>query len=75
MTTSTKTMNVSGDKLKIHWDGNVWVAPCNGTQHARAEAAMRQELYRYLSDCDELPDDCDDASDLDLADYGTMKSK
>ena len=47
------TLNVSGDTLGVTWTGNVWQAPCNGTQHARAKNAMREELRRYLSDCGE----------------------
>ena len=56
MMTSTneiKSVNVHGDKIEINWDGNVWVAPSSGSQHARAKDAMREELERYFSECGE----------------------
>lgn len=72
MANDKRVLDVQGDKLEIVWDGNVWVAPSSGTQHARKEDAMREELYRYLSDCGELPENCNDPDDLDLSEYGVM---
>jgi len=42
-------LNLCGDRLEVHWDGNVWRAPSCGTQYARVFDAMRDELELYLS--------------------------
>jgi hypothetical protein len=64
MTMTTKmqaaTLNAYGDILEVYWTGSVWQAPCNGTQHAHAKDAMREELETYLSICGE---DIDEMSD------------
>lgn len=49
----SKTVTAFNDVLAIHWNGSVWVSPCNGQQHARAWSAMRAELTRYFSDSGE----------------------
>lgn len=56
----TATLNVNGDILTVEWNGSVWVAPVNGTQHARAEQAMRAELEAYLESCGETVAEMDD---------------
>lgn len=58
MAKHSKVVDVFGDKLAVHWDGNVWVSPHNGQQHSRAEHAMRSELEAYFWACgDDIEDD------------------
>lgn len=52
-----KSVNVCGDELRVHWDGNVWVSPHNGQQHSRATHAMRSEIEAYFIACGEDIDD------------------
>jgi hypothetical protein len=52
-----RTVHISGDELRVAWDGNVWVSPTTGSQHARARDAMRVELEIYLGACGCRPDD------------------
>ncbi len=56
----TKKVEVFGDELTIRYDGNMWIAPSTGSQHARAADAMREEIESYYSASGE---DVDDASD------------
>lgn len=57
MATERKVVHVHGDMIEIHWDGNMWVSPCNGRQHSSARDAMRAELERYYTDCGEDVED------------------
>jgi hypothetical protein len=68
----SKTMTIGGDILKVTWNGSMWWSACGGTEHSEAVDAMREELYRYLSECGELPEGCASANDLDLTDFGEM---
>jgi hypothetical protein len=61
----TKQVNVNGDMIEIHWDGNMWVSPSNGRQHARAADAMRAELEKYFRDCGEDIEDEDVSEQID----------
>jgi len=61
------TLDVFGDTLRVQWTGSVWQAPCNGTQHARVEDAMRQELRKYLAESGDPMADDEDAMDELLA--------
>ena len=66
-TMTTKTVNVCGDVLEIHWTGSVWVSPHNGQQHSRDTQAMRSELEAYFRSCG---DDLDDEDvQQSIADY------
>ncbi len=40
-----------GKVLEVHCTQGVWLAPCDGSQHASAMDAMRHELTRHLADC------------------------
>lgn len=66
--TKTATLNVNGDILTVEWNGSVWMAPVNGTQHARVEQAMRAELEAYLESCGYLVAEMGDEIDGMLAD-------
>lgn len=63
-----KTVTCGGDVITVAWNGNVWVAPCCGSQHARAVEAMRVELTRYLSDCGEMTEESLDEMLADMQD-------
>ena len=56
---NTATLNFCGDTLEVVWTGSVWQAPCNGTQHSTASAAMREELTRHIISCGDDPEDYD----------------
>ena len=47
------TLVIHGDILTVNWNGGAWEAPVNGTQHAWAKEAMREELEAYLESCGE----------------------
>jgi len=66
MTTQrAKVVDVFGDKIRVYWDGNVWVSPCNGQQHSREEEAMRGELTAYFRWCGEDVDSEETAEEID----------
>lgn len=60
-----KKVEIFGDELTIRWNGNMWVAPSDGSQHARAADAMRVEIEAYYSasgeDVEESADEIDAA--------------
>ena len=66
-TANTATLDVSGDTLEVRWTGSVWVAPTNGSQHARIGDAMRVELEAYYLACGEDLDEHADEIDSLLA--------
>ena len=59
---NTKTCTILGDKLEIHWTGNVWEAPSTHRTFTSAKAAMREELEQYFLACG---DDIEDESTLE----------
>ena len=65
MATHEKTVDVYGDKLKVRWDGNVWVSPHNGQQHSRSTDAMRSELEAYFLACGEDVEDEQTAEEIE----------
>ena len=56
----SKKVEVFGDELTIRYDGNMWVAPSTGSQHARATDAMREEIEAYYSASGENVDEASD---------------
>ena len=55
----TATLSIHGDTLSVRWNGSVWQAPSNGTQHFSRRAAMREEIEAYLSASGENVEDID----------------
>ena len=53
MTTATAYVDVLGDRVEVHWNGNVWVTS-NGAQHAREWDALDAELYDYYAACGDV---------------------
>jgi hypothetical protein len=54
-----KTLTVCGETLHVEWNGNVWVSPSNGRQHAKASDAMAEEITALFSASGEDMDDPD----------------
>jgi hypothetical protein len=55
--TDTLTARIFGETLEIRWDGNVWVSPSNGQQHAHARDAMRTEAESLIRESGDDPDE------------------
>lgn len=59
------TTTLFSETLSVEWDGNVYVSPSNGQQHARIADAMRVECEALVlsggDDPQEFADDIDDA--------------
>lgn len=53
MMSDIKKVEMFGDTLTVRWDGNTWVSPHNGQQHAHARDAMRSEIEAYYLACGE----------------------
>ena len=64
-TTDTRSVDVFGDNFQVAWDGNVWVSPVNGKQHAHAADAMRSELTEYFRSCGDDTDDAEIGEQID----------
>jgi len=72
-TTDQFVLAHGGDILTVQYDGNMWLAPNTGSQHATRSDAIRQELGDYLTACGEAPRDADgdiEYSGLVLAEHG-----
>jgi hypothetical protein len=62
-----KQVNVCGEILHTDWDGNAWVSPSTGRQHARASDAISDEIIALFSASGEDMSDPDVISRI--ADY------
>lgn len=55
-TMTTRTVDIHGDILTIHWTGSVWESPSCGAQFGSPRDAMRVEVRAYLLACGERGD-------------------
>ena len=62
---NTVQVNVHGDIIEAHYDGNVWVAPTCGAQYSTRGQAIRQELLDYFRSCGEDVDDPEVAEEIE----------
>lgn len=65
MTQRTESVDVFGDSIEIHYDGNMWVSPHNGQQHSDASDAMRSELAAYYLASGDDPDSPEIAAEIE----------
>jgi hypothetical protein len=49
MSHERKQVNVCGETLHVEWNGNVWLSPSTGRQHARASDAISDEITEFFS--------------------------